>query len=331
VSKDDNVFRLWWTNGIDPYYGSLTAGRPQFYQGSAANVSTTVLHHPPMPDASTAIMGVVKTGTTTNLLLGRNIWVYQASTTASALKAGGLSSLGGYLWKGHVHEVLANQTASLSDWTNLCAYWESKYGLANKRICMMDGDSITAGSGASSASLAWAKLVTTDLGSSWDVFNQAGSGQTIGDRTAGGGPSEWMSKTASSTEFIVGNRSDGVQNVLVAWGGTNDLFYGATAAAAYSSYVSYCQAAQAAGYYVIAVTMLDRNPSGGSWTRAAMLDFNTSVRADWATFADTLIDPVTLDSRFDDDASAFFADGVHPSDAGHAALASYFLPAIRSA
>ena len=174
-------------------------------------------------------------------------------------------------------------------------------------------------------------MVETDLGGSWDVFNQAASGQTIDDRTGGGGPSEWMSKTPSMTEFIVGRRSDGIKNVLTAWGGTNDLFYGATAAAAYSSYVSYCQAAQSAGYYVIAVTMLDRNPSGGSWTRAAMLDFNTSVRANWATFANVLIDPVTLDSRFDDRTSALFADGVHPSDAGHAVLHPYFLSAIRSA
>jgi lysophospholipase L1-like esterase len=327
VSKDDNTFRLWWTNGIDPYVGLLSGARPTVYQGAAVQVATTVL---PSLFVGTEPMGVISSAGTTKLLIGKNIWATGA-TTASPLKVGGLSSTGGFLWKGYMHEIVAKGAAfSNAEWSSLVDYSTAKWGTLDRRILMMDGDSITAGTGASPSSNSWAELLKAELGSTrWFIINQAASGQTVADRTAGGGPSEWMRKSAATVEFLPALRTQG-KNILIAWGGTNDLFYGASAVSAFDQYKAYCQDARSAGYLVIASTMLDRNTAGGSWTRAAMTTFNTSVRSDWATFADALVDPITADSRFDDYTSALFADGVHPSNAGHALLHPLFKAALDS-
>lgn len=199
-------------------------------------------------------------------------------------------------------------------------------------VCLLfSATSINQGTGASVPGNAWAALVTADLGTtSWHVNNTAFSGQTIGDCIAGGGPAEYSLLNAATQEWTGGNRTDG-KNILIIDAPTNDLFYGKTAAQALASYVAYGQGAQAAGFYVIVSTMLDHSTASGSWTRAKQIDINTSIRADWATFADALVDPLVADSRFDDHTSALFADGIHPSDAGHALLADLYGAAVVAA
>lgn len=327
VSRKYELFQVWWTNGIDPYFGNQISGQPVFYQGSTLRAGLSAY---PGDIDENVLMGVISDNGTTKVIIGRNI-VASGSTTASALKVGGLSSLGGYQWEGHVHEVLATETAlSFAEWNAYEAYARAKWGLANRRRLIIDGTSINQGSGASIPANAWAALVTTELGStSWHVANTAISGQTIGDCTAGGGPAEYCLLNAAIQEWTVGNRTDG-KNVLIIDAPTNDLFYGKTAAQAMASYVAYGQGAQSAGYYVIVSTMLDRQTGGGSWTRAKQIDINTSIRADWATFADALVDPLVADSRFDDNTSALFADNIHPSNAGHAILADLYSAAIPS-
>jgi len=325
VSRKYDLFQTWFTNGIDPYLGIQVGSQPVFYQGATLRAGLSVY---PDDIEEKVLMGVISDNGTTKVVVGRNI-VASGATTASALKIGGISSLGGFQWEGHVHEVLATETAmSFTDWNAYEAYVRSKWGLANRRRLIIDGTSINQGSGASIPANAWAALVTTELGStSWHVTNTAISGQTIGDCTAGGGPAEYALLNAATEEWTVGNRTDG-KNVLIIDAPTNDLFYGKTAAQAMTSYVAYGQGAQAAGYYVIVSTMLDRQTSGGSWTRAKQIEINTSIRADWATFADALVDPLVADSRFDDNTSALFADNIHPSDAGHAILADLYSAAI---
>jgi lysophospholipase L1-like esterase len=78
---------------------------------------------------------------------------------------------------------------------------------------------------------------------------------------------------------------------------------GATSGATtYGRLVTYCQARQAAGWTVIVMPVLKRNDLPNFPNQAA-LDafevqrgiFNTSLRANWATFADVLLDLETLD------------------------------------
>lgn len=315
VSRADDVFRVWWDNGIDPYVGVNSGRIPYFYQGAV--VASWISGFPGDVDEA-VLIGIRSIAGTTQIIVGRNI-LASGATTSSALKVAGLSSLGGFTWTGHMHEVLAKSAAlSYDDWNAYEAYLRAKWGIPNRRILVLDGNSITYGSGASDGAHSWAGLLTAELGDAWQVSNQGIVGQTCGDCTGGGGPADYMLLNAAIHEWTMGLRTDG-HNVLTADAPTNDLFFGKTGAQAYTDYVTYCQGAQAAGHRVIAMTMIDRAITG-SWTRADMLAFNTSVRANWATFADALVDPSVADSRFDDDTSAVFADGVHPNDLGHSIL-----------
>ncbi len=78
----------------------------------------------------------------------------------------------------------------------------------------------------------------------------------------------------------------------------------------------------------LAVGMIDRNPTG-SWTGAKRTDLN-NLCVNAVGMYDAYLDPSDVDARFDDYTSALFADGVHPSDAGHAILASAIETQIRA-
>lgn len=120
--------------------------------------------------------------------------------------------------------------------------------------------------------------------------------------------------------------------------GTNDMSAvavggsGATGAATYSAYKTYCLNRRANGFKVCAFTVLDRRDQGVYQTtfnteRAA---FNDSIRANWQTFADAFAD-VSADPRLDDatDATYFYSgDLVHLTDAGQAAFAEVTYNAI---
>jgi lysophospholipase L1-like esterase len=119
------------------------------------------------------------------------------------------------------------------------------------------------------------------------------------------------------------------ENVVVAWEVRNDIVVGGkTAAQAYANYVTYCQARQAAGWSVVAVTVLP-SASLGDADRASV---NASIRANWATFADALAD-IAADSRIGDngdnaDATYYNADLIHMTNAGYGVVAEIVEPEI---
>lgn len=130
-------------------------------------------------------------------------------------------------------------------------------------------------------------------------------------------------------------RSANMHNVCVIWGGTNDMFFGASGATAYSRIVTYCQARRAAGFGVVVLTALPRSDSGtpGGY-EAERLAFNASVRSNWATFADALSD-IALDSRIGDagdetNATYFQGDLVHLNSTGTQIAADITYLALRS-
>jgi len=325
VNREDDVFRLFWSNGIDPYLGIQTARRPNFYQGAGVLASMSCL---PVSLTEPILVGMRVTAGACQVFDGKTR-VAAGTTTASALKVSGLSNLSGYFWSGHMHEVLAfNSRLADTDWTACANYLRDKWALKDRRRIVLDGDSITAGSGASAPANAWAALLAASLGTNdYHVGNFGISGQTVGNATAGGGPAIYMRLNAATEEFTAGFRTSG-NNVLVAWGGTNDLVFGRTAAQAFGDFQAYCQDARTAGYKVLAIGMLDRNP--GTWTRAKRAEFNGLCVTNQSGMCDAYFDPANVDARFDDYTSAVFSDGVHPSDAGHAILASAIETQIRA-
>lgn len=139
------------------------------------------------------------------------------------------------------------------------------------------------------------------------------------------------------------------ENIAVVFLGTNPLGSGTAAATAYSQLVTKCQEIQALGMKVIVLTLPDRNAgfSGGIDTASfetARQTFNTSVRTNYATFADALVDigldgtqvinGVTHDFSALGDASAasdtnYFTDGTHLAISSHYIIASAVADTIR--
>lgn len=125
--------------------------------------------------------------------------------------------------------------------------------------------------------------------------------------------------------------------VLLMFGGGNDIYFGATAAATYATLVTYCQARQAAGWKVVVFSYLPRetevvSPANSVYTQRIAL--NALVRANWQTFANGYVDWES-DSRIGvpgawADTTYWMVDGTHPNTAGYGVIAAYVRPVLAS-
>lgn len=193
--------------------------------------------------------------------------------------------------------------------------------LIGQIVC--DGNSLTADNGTPGVTIYPAQLATL-MGSGWDIVNLGVSGQTTQD----------MIDDADTEVDVLYDAVTYDHNILVAWEIGNDIHFGATANEAYNSFVSYCQARQAAGFKVVAVTVPAR--SGGSSTPVETFDAdrltaNDLIRANWRTFADALAD-VALDTRIDTiadcDNSTYYYDETHFNTTGYSIIAEAVKTAI---
>lgn len=126
--------------------------------------------------------------------------------------------------------------------------------------------------------------------------------------------------------------SSALANVVILWGGTNDIFFGASAATTYARIVAYHTARRAAGFKTVAVTLLPRSDAGTPvGYEAARISVNTSIRTNWATFADALAD-IAVDTRIGDSGdetdTAYYADLVHMTGRGYAIVADLIKRAL---
>jgi len=121
--------------------------------------------------------------------------------------------------------------------------------------------------------------------------------------------------------------------VVAYWGGTNDISLGGyTAAQTYANTVAYGQGRQAAGFRVAVLTMLPRTGDTIAGFETARQSVNASIRANWATFADALID-VGNDTTIgqagqDSNLTYYLGDGIHLNEAGYAIVAGLAATAI---
>ncbi len=142
-------------------------------------------------------------------------------------------------------------------------------------------------------------LVTSGIDPRSTIFNTSVGGRTI----------ETMILDAANVDSLLIPAS---RNVLVAWAGTNDLYFGATAETTYGRIVAYHNARRTAGWKTVVYTVLSRtNPGTPVGYEAARISVNNSIRANWATFADALCD-IALDTRLQTPGDTiYFSDSVH--------------------
>jgi lysophospholipase L1-like esterase len=129
-------------------------------------------------------------------------------------------------------------------------------------------------------------------------------------------------------------RSSGV-NVLMAWEGANDLYFGASADAAFAHLREYGAARRHAGFSVFLLTLLPREDMGVPATyERDRQTVNAALRASWPDFATGLID-VAADPIFA--SPSVVSEGiyispidlVHLTDAGSLAIAKIVVAAVR--
>jgi lysophospholipase L1-like esterase len=142
------------------------------------------------------------------------------------------------------------------------------------------------------------------------------------------------------TTFFLGQHLDGFlftllkpgyQNVLVLWAGTNDLATGAaTVQAAYSNLVAMARIAHAAGWQVVAVTMIARRgyfttPAVQAAFPAEQAAINSLIRQS-AEF-DAVADPAAV--LTDPTNATYYWDAAHLQPAGYQIVANLVTQAIR--
>lgn len=122
------------------------------------------------------------------------------------------------------------------------------------------------------------------------------------------------------------------KQVVVIWGGTNDLSIGTAEATVYSNTVAYCQARQAAGFKVVVLTTLPRTGNTVGNFETLRQSLNTSIRSNWATFADALADvgndPTIGQAGDTANLTYYYTDGIHLINAGYAIVAAAVASAL---
>jgi lysophospholipase L1-like esterase len=118
--------------------------------------------------------------------------------------------------------------------------------------------------------------------------------------------------------------------LVVAWAGTNDIAF-SEPGNPFERLAAYSQARRAAGFKVIVLTMLPRERGSNEDKRVA---FNERVRAEWATFADALVD-VAADPRIGDlgdeaDKTYYVGDLTHLNDVGNGVVAELVAKGVES-
>jgi lysophospholipase L1-like esterase len=194
-----------------------------------------------------------------------------------------------------------------------------------------DGDSITAGDGLSAGNK-YPEQLQAILGNAWQVDNVGVSGQTLDN----------MQTTRTDVDSLYSGSN--AYNVNVCFGGTNDIYFNASAATTETRVQAYCAASRSTGFKVVVCTLLPRGDFPGTSTLPAdaetnhetrRLAFNTWLRANWSTFADALCD-LAADARLgddgdEDDTTYYQGDKVHPNSVGAAKIAERVAAAVAMA
>lgn len=189
-------------------------------------------------------------------------------------------------------------------------------------IIVFDGDSLTAGAQGSTVPRYPMPSRVMDSRTSTEYFHNWGiSGQTLA--------------------IMVTNRATNVdplrdvvrsKNVLVVWGGTNDIsLAAATGLDVYNSLVTYCTAAKAAGWdKIVVLTCLPREAVANVETQR--LDFNSRVRAAvspaWDYIADVGADSTIGVAGAQDNTTYYQTDKIHMTGVGYDIVAGYVKAAL---
>jgi len=199
----------------------------------------------------------------------------------------------------YYYKLVATDDIPDTDTSEQCIVLTCVYNL----VC--DGDSLT--KGAPVAPETYPHQVADILGTTWGISNMGEGSHTLATLI-----------TEAATEIDPLFESGALENILVIWGGANDIAQSASAVTTHGRLDTYCTARQAAGWTVICVTIT----KGDTVDDEVRVDTNVLTRADWFDFADGIADP-TMDARLQDtEDETYFSDGIHFTEVGYGIIAA---------
>jgi lysophospholipase L1-like esterase len=180
---------------------------------------------------------------------------------------------------------------------------------------LFDGDSLTFGTQATTVN-GLLQNYPNQLMRNYAVFTTYNSGK-FGDYV-GYGASNMIADFATEigARYIAGKT-----NILCVWGGINDITAGVSAADLETNLTTYYTAARAAGFKVVATTIITAGTlSGGQQTIRG--NVNTWIKANYTTLADALCD-ADGDAKLQNpaDTTYFNADTIHLNNTGYGVVA----------
>ena len=320
-------------------------GKFSVFDGASSASTETALYAP--TSRSLVIMSAGPTGVT--------VYCNGASSTVAAFTAG--TGTGGYFGgfqgatypsQSTFYDVMAwNVALTTQNAADLLTWAQANRGVPSSYAynLVVDGDSISMGVG-STLNRNWPRQMA--LPSNYRLTNRAEA--SAGIVTNGGSSSNAILANEAAAQvdpLVVPSKI----NILLLFAGTNDLVNGQTAAQVYSATVSYCQARKSAGWNkVIIVGMLPRQQSGlpanfesyrQSLRNSLLTDFSASTTAplvygpanNSTTYADAYVDlggNQAIGQYAQSGQTLYFADGIHPTNAGATIIAGYVRAALVS-
>jgi lysophospholipase L1-like esterase len=346
--SDGNGSFLLWNNGgalSFPLASDLFVYTRLFGTGQAGY--NTALAPSPYLRLAIIVQGTATTLTVSYSVNGGAWQTYSSTTTLPATNLNTWYLGGSALGKDqqmHVVDCIIAASQSGSNLTRLQSYL-NRWSFTNTIVAedrpfiLWAGDSIMRGVGLNTATCP-PGVATKSLYSTKPVrhVNYAVAGYTIAQ-------SQSQYTTYVPALYSAGRSS----NVYVAGVGTNSLYFtssGVTVAQAFTQYVSLCQTARAAGWKVVAATILPRSDTQASVSPTFEADrqsFNAAVLSTalsggtvfgstYSRFADAVADPAsdsTIGQQGQSDNTTYYQDKVHPTAAGAAILANYYATAIQ--
>lgn len=289
--------------GVTSSFAAYTTNRVPnslCFQGISCGAASTTAY---LDDKSSTNGTVYGSGTSTG-------WALGAATNAL-----------GSPWYGDVVGLFVFTSAlSAGNVATLKTYCQNRWNLPTITYnVVFEGDSLTSGVSTtlSNRVLSWQAGLPRD----YRTHCVARAGETLSNMV-----SDFSTQVHPCFDSSLGSR----KNVLVVWGGTNDIS-GSSGATVYASYASYCRTARANGWRVVAVTMLPRNTGGNETNRT---DFNTLLRAGWSGFADALadVDACSAINTVALTAGRYYeSDRIHLSEEGNRLVGPIFQRAIIAA
>lgn len=209
-----------------------------------------------------------------------------------------------------IHDSLVS-ASSLAD--NIIANYSTFLNNNNINLAIGDSNLITAYCGLGNL---WTRRVWRRTGQpSW--FTQGQGGSTLAD---------WTARVSNFAYYLTLPKAGSSSTAIIALG-TNDLFFGASAATTYSRAVSLCNALKALGFAKVYISTVFHRTQAAPFN-ANRIEYNNLLLNDTSNTFTGVIDTTTNALLEDSSNTEFFTDGVHLSAAGQAEYAACITTAL---